>query len=142
MITCTHPLCLNEVGDLIHSLGLLFHLYRADFISIGLNLKSLHHLGADYNYQYLSVLLTHHWILVLLHRPSFHSPTVLDHGENISLLPKKNIPPNISIYSGESSTTFQHFWFTFHVLSLGRIFPMWFFPFPWFFGQYNCKGWP
>ena len=93
MITCTHPLCVNEVGDLIHSLGLLFHLSGVDFISVGSNFKSLHHLGSDYNSQELS----HHWISVILHGPSFHPATVLDPGENISLLPKKNIPPKISI---------------------------------------------
>ena len=39
-ITCTHPLCVNQDGDIIHSLGQLFHLSRADFISIGLKFKS------------------------------------------------------------------------------------------------------
>ena len=47
MITCTHPLYVNEVVELIHSIGLLFHLSGADFVSIGSNLNSLHHLGAD-----------------------------------------------------------------------------------------------
>ena len=54
MITCTRPLYVNEVGDLIHSLGLLFHLSGVDFISIGSKFKSLHHIGADYNSQELS----------------------------------------------------------------------------------------
>ena len=54
MITCMHPLCVNEVGDLIHSFGHLFHLSGADFISIGLNFKSSYHLGADYKSQELS----------------------------------------------------------------------------------------
>ena len=51
MITCTHPLCVIKVGDLIHSLGLLFHLSGADFISVGSKFKSLQHLGSDYNSQ-------------------------------------------------------------------------------------------
>ena len=93
MITCTHPLHVNEVGDLIHSLGLLFHLSGADFISIGLKFKSLHHLGDDYNSQEHS----HHWISVVLHGPSFHPATVLDPGEQISFLLKKNIPLDINI---------------------------------------------
>ena len=93
MITCTHPLSVNEVGNLMHSLGHLFHLSGADFISIGSKFKSLHHLGDDYNSQEIS----HHCISVVLHGPSFHPTVVLDPGENISLLPKKNIPPEITI---------------------------------------------
>ena len=97
MITCTHPLSVNEVGDLMHSLGHLFHLYGVYFIYIGSNLKSSYHLGADYNSQEPLVLLTHHWISVVLHGPSFHPAVVLDPGEQISLLPKKKIPPYINI---------------------------------------------
>ena len=93
MITCTHPLCVNEVGDLIQLLGILFHLSRADFISIGSNFKSLHHLGADYNSQEI----LHHWISVVLHGHSFHPPAVLDPSEQFSFLPKKKIPPDIII---------------------------------------------
>ena len=96
-ITCTHPLCVNEYGDIIHSLGQLFHLCGAHFISTGLNFKSSHHLGADYKSQYLLVFPSHHWILVVLHGPSFHPAIVLDPSEQIYLLPKKNIPPDISI---------------------------------------------
>ena len=102
MITCTHPLSVNEVGYLIHLLGLFFHLSGVDFISIGSKFKSLHHLGADYNSQELS----HHWISIVLHGPSFHHVVDLDLGEQISLLPKKNIPPHINIYFGATSTTF------------------------------------
>ena len=93
MITCTHPLYVNKVGDLIHLVGILFHLSRDDFISIGSNFKSLHHLGADYNSQEIS----HHWISVVLHGPSFHPTTFLDPSENTSLLPKKKIPSDINI---------------------------------------------
>ena len=49
MITCTHPLCVNEVGYLIHFLGLLFRPSRDYFIFIGLKFKSLYQLGDDYN---------------------------------------------------------------------------------------------
>ena len=77
MITCTHPFYENEVRDLIHFLGLLFHLFGADFISIGLKFNSLRHLGADYKSQDLS----HYWILVVLHGHSFHPTVVLDPGE-------------------------------------------------------------
>ena len=97
MITCTHPLSVNEVGDLMHSLGHLFHLFGADFISIGSNFKSYHHLGSDYNSQHLSVLLTHHWISIVLHGPSFHPATIHDPSENIYVLPKNKIPPHIII---------------------------------------------
>ena len=77
MITCTHPLCVNEDGDMIHSLGQLFHLSRAHFISTGSNFKSYHHLGADYKSQDIS----HHWIPVVLLGPSFHPTVVLDPSE-------------------------------------------------------------
>ena len=99
MITCTHPLCVNEDGDMIHSLGQLFHLSRAHFISTGSNFKSSHHLGADYKSQYPSVFPSHHWISVVLHGPSIHLAVVYVFypGEKIYLLPKKNIPPNIKI---------------------------------------------
>ena len=93
MTTCTHPLYVNEVGGIIHLLGQLFHLSRADFISIGSNFKSSYHLGFDYNSQEIS----HHWISVVLHGPSFHPVNIFDPGEQISLLPKKKIPPDISI---------------------------------------------
>ena len=46
-ISYTHPLYVNEYGDMIHSLGQLFHLSRAHFISTGSKFKSSHHLGAD-----------------------------------------------------------------------------------------------
>ena len=81
MTTCTHPLCVNEVGDLIHSLGHLFHLSGDNFISIGSKFKSCHDLGVDYNSQDISVFLTHHWISVVLHGPSFHPTVVLDPSE-------------------------------------------------------------
>ena len=97
MITCTHPLNVNGVGYLMHSLGHLFHLFGADFISIGSNFKSSHHLGSDYNSQHLSVLLTHHWISIVLNGPSFHPVVVPYPSGHISLLPKKKIPPDISI---------------------------------------------
>ena len=90
MITCTYPLCVNEVGGIIHSLG---QLYGVDFISIGSNFKSLHHLGAEYKSQEIS----HYWISVVIHGPSFHPAVVFDPSEHISLLPKKKIPPDISI---------------------------------------------
>ena len=93
IITCAYSLCLNEDGYIINLCGQLFHLSRAYFISICLNFKSLHHIGADYNSQELS----HHWISVVLHGPSFHPAAVLDPGEQISLLPKKKIPPDINI---------------------------------------------
>ena len=93
----THPLYVNEDGDMIHSLGQLFHLFGAHSISIGLNFKSSHHLGVYYNSQDISVLLTHHWISVVLHGTSFHPVVVFDPGEHISLLPKKNIPLDINI---------------------------------------------
>ena len=112
MITYTRPLNVNEFGDLIHSLGHLFHPYGADFISIGQKFKSLHHLGADY----ISQELSQHWILVVLHDPNFHPTTVLDPGEKIYLLPKKNIPLDISIQFGATSTTLHNF-FSFHLLS-------------------------
>ena len=83
--------------DIMHSLGKLFHLSGAHFISTGSNFKSSHHLGADYNSQYLSLFPSHHWILVVLHGPSFHPAAVLDPGEQIYLLPKKKFPPDISI---------------------------------------------
>ena len=105
MITSTHPLYVNEDGDIIHSLGQLFHLYGAHFIYTGSTFKSSHHLGADYKSQDPSVLHSHHWILVVLYGPSFHPVVVLDLGEKIYLLPKKKIyllpkkkiPPDISI---------------------------------------------
>ena len=81
----------------MHSLGHLFHLCGADFISIGLNFNSSHHIGSDYNSQEISVPLTHHWISVVLHGPSFHPATLLDKSEKIYVLPKKNIPPDITI---------------------------------------------
>ena len=96
-ITSTHPLCVNEDRDMIHSLGQLFHLSRAHFISTGSKFKSYHHLGADYNSQDPSVLPSHHWISVVLHGPRFHPAAVFDPGEQIYLLPKKKIPPDISI---------------------------------------------
>ena len=96
-ITCTHPLCVNEDGDMIHSLEQLFHLYGAHFISTGLKLKSYHHVGADYKSQDPLVLPSHHWISVVLHGPRFHLAAVFDPGEQIYLLPKKKIPPDISI---------------------------------------------
>ena len=74
-------------------------LSRADFISIGLNFMSLHHIGADYDSQELS----RHWISVVLHGPCFHPAIVLNPCEHISLLPKKNIPPDINIYIGAAS---------------------------------------
>ena len=80
-ITFTHPLCVNEDGDIINSLGQLFHLSRAHFISTGLKFKSSHHLGADYKSQDPSVFPSHHWILVVLHGRSFHPVAVLDPGE-------------------------------------------------------------
>ena len=99
MITCTHPLCVNEDGDMIHSLEQLFHLYGAHFISIGSKFKSYHHLGADYKSQDPSVLPSHHWISVVLHGPSIHLDVdyVFDPGEQIYLLPKKKIPLDIII---------------------------------------------
>ena len=96
-ITCTHPLCVNEDGDMIFSLGQLFHLSGAHFISTGLKFNSYHQLGADYKSQDPSILLSHHWISVVIHGPSFHPAAVLDLGEHISLLPKKKIPPEINI---------------------------------------------
>ena len=92
-ITSTHPLCVNEDGDIIHSLGQLFHLYGAQCISTGLKFKTSHHLGADYKSQDPSVLPSHHWISVVLHGPT----AFLDPGEQIYLLPKKKIPIDISI---------------------------------------------
>ena len=91
MITCTYPLCVNEDGDIIHSLGQLFHLYGAQFISTGSKFKSSHHLVSDYKSQYPSIFPSHHWISVVLHGPSFHPAAVLDPGEQIYLLPKKKI---------------------------------------------------
>ena len=78
---CTHPLYVNEDGDMIHLLGQLFHLSGAHFISTSLKFKSSHHLGADYESQDLLVLPSHHWISVVLHGPSFHPAAVLDPGE-------------------------------------------------------------
>ena len=92
-ITSTHPLCVNENGDIIHLLGQLFHLYGAQFISTSSNFKSSHQLGADYKYQDPSKFPSHHWISVVLHGPT----TILDLGEKIPHLPKKNIPLDISI---------------------------------------------
>ena len=80
-----------------HSIGHLFNLSGVDFISIGSKFKSSHHIGIDYNSQGPSVFLSHHWISVVLHGPSFHHVVVLDPGEHISLLPKKKIPPEIII---------------------------------------------
>ena len=99
IITFTHPLHVNEYGDIIHSLGQLFHLSGAHFISTGLNFKSSHHLGDDYKSQDPSVLLSHHWISIFLHGPSIHIAIVYVFypGEKIYLLPKKKIPPDISI---------------------------------------------
>ena len=97
MITCTHPLCVNEDGDIIDSLEQLFHLSGAHFISTGSKFKSSHHLGADYKSQEPLVFPSHHWIFVVLHGPSFHPTVVFDPGEHISLLPKENIPPYINI---------------------------------------------
>ena len=97
MITCTYPLCVNEDGDITYSLGQLFHLSGADFVSTGSNFKSSHHLGADYKSQYPSIFPSHHWISVVLHGPSFHPIVVLDLGEHIYLLPKKKIPLDINI---------------------------------------------
>ena len=77
----------------MHLLGHLFHLSGAHFISITSNFKSSHNLGADYKSQYPSVLPSHHWISVVLHGIT----AVLDPGEHIYLLPKKKIPPDISI---------------------------------------------
>ena len=93
MTTCTYPLYVNEMGGIIHLLVQLFHLSGAVLISIGSKLKSSYHIGANYNSQEIS----HHWILVILHGPSFHPAAVFDLGEQISLLPKKKIPPDISI---------------------------------------------
>ena len=93
MITSTHPLCVNEDGYIIHSLGQLFHLYGAQFISTSSNFKSSHHLGADYKSQDPSVFPSHHWISVVLHGPT----ALLDPGEQIYNLPKKKIPLDISI---------------------------------------------
>ena len=92
MITCTYPLNVNEFGDLMNSLGNVFHLSGVDFISTGLNFKSSHHLGVE-----ISIMFTHHWISVVLHGPSFHPTVVLDPGEKISLLPKNKNPLGISI---------------------------------------------
>ena len=98
-ITYTHPLCLNEDGDIIHLLGQLFHLSRAHFISIGSKFKSSRHLGADYKSQDPSVFPSHHRISIVRHGPSIHIATfyVFDPGEHIYLLPKKKIPLDISI---------------------------------------------
>ena len=96
-ITFTHPLCVNEDGDIIHSLGQLFHLSGAHFISTGSNFKSSHHLGADYKSQDPSLLPSHHWISVVLRGPRFHLAVVFDSGEQIYLLPKKKIPRDINI---------------------------------------------
>ena len=110
MITCTHPLYVNKDGDMIHSLGQLFHLSGDHFISTGSKFKSSHHLGADYKSQDPSVFPSHHWISVVLHGLI----AVLDPGEQIYLLPKKKIPPDISIYFGAAATpAFQHFWYFF-----------------------------
>ena len=99
LITCTHPLCANKDGDIIHSLGHLFHLSGAHLISTGSNFKSSHHLGADYKSQDPSLFPSHHWILVVLHGPSIHLGVVyvFDLGEHIYILPKKKIPTDISI---------------------------------------------
>ena len=97
MITYTHILCVNEYGDIIHSLGKIFHLYGAHFISTGLNFKSSYPLGVDYKSQDPSVFPSHHWISVVLHGPSFHPAVILDPSEQIYLLPKKKIPPDIII---------------------------------------------
>ena len=97
MITCAYPLYVNEDGDIIHSLRQLFHLYGDHFISTSLKFKSSHNLGDDYKSQDPSVFPSHHWISVVLHGPSFHPAAVLDSGQQIYLLPKKNIPPDISI---------------------------------------------
>ena len=96
-ITSTHPLCVNEDGDIIHSLGQLFHLFGAHFISTSSKFKSYHHLGADYKSQDPSVLPSHYRISVVLHGPRFHPAAVFDQSEQIYLLPKKKIPPDISI---------------------------------------------
>ena len=95
-ITSTHPLCVNEYGEIIHSLGQLFQLYGDQFISTGSKFKSSHHLGADYKSQ---VFPSRHWISVVLHGPSIHLAVVyfFDPGEHIYILPKKNIPLDTSI---------------------------------------------
>ena len=95
----THPLYVNEDGDITYSIGQLFHLSGADFIFIGLNFKSSHHLGADYKSQYPSLFLSHHWISIILHGHSIHIAVVyvFDPGEQIYFLPKKKIPLDINI---------------------------------------------
>ena len=131
MITYTHILCVNEYGDIIHSLRKLFHLYGAHFISIGLKFKSPHYLGADYNSQDPLVLPSHHWILVVLHGPSIHLAVAyaFDPGEKIYLLPKKNIPLDISILFGAVSTpAVHHFWYLFSCPFLREDFPHMAFP--------------
>ena len=98
-ITSTNPLYVNEDGDIIHSLGQLFHLYGTHFITIGSKFKSSNHLGDAYKSEDLLVLPSHYWISVVLHGPSFHLAVVYVFypSEQISLLPKKNIPPYINI---------------------------------------------
>ena len=81
----------------MHLLGHLFHLSGAVFISHGSKFKPSHNLGSDYNSQYLSSFLPHHWISVVLHGPSFHPTTIFDLGEQISFLTKKNVPLEISV---------------------------------------------
>ena len=83
MITCAYPLYVNEDGDIMNSLGQLFHQFGAHFISIGLKFKSSHHIGAEYKSQDPSVLPSHHWISIVLHGSSIHLADVyvFDPGE-------------------------------------------------------------
>ena len=85
--------------ETLYSLGQLFHLYGAHFISTGSNFRSSRHLGVDYKSQDPLVFPSHHWISVVLHGPSIHLAVVyvFDPGKKIYLLPNKKIPLDISI---------------------------------------------
>ena len=105
LITCSSPHRTSKYGDIMHSLGHLLLTLGADFTSHGSMFKAaIYQLlgcfshGSNFQAPFLSPQL----ISVALHGSNFHLAIVYipKSVENIILLPKRKIPPNIFIQFG------------------------------------------
>ena len=105
LITCSSPHRTSKDGDILHSPGHFLLTLGADFTSHGLMFKAAIYqlLGfSSHGSNSQELFLSHQLISAALHGSSFHCSTVYisDSVEYIILLPKRNIPPDISILFG------------------------------------------
>ena len=101
-ITCSSPHRTSKEGDILHPPRHLFPTLGDDFTSHGLMFKAsiYHFLGfPSHGSNSQALFLSHKLISIALHGSSFHFAAIYvpDSVEQILLLPKRKIPPDIII---------------------------------------------